>query len=198
LETLIESIAVKNGQICHLEWHENRYQASFLDCFGKAAENTLLQGLELNLPTQGDYKLRITYAPRHKNASLSPYQVKPINSLKLVCNDSIDYHLKSSQRSEIDQLFAQRQNCDDILIIKNHLVSDTSTGNILFFDGQGWYTPSSPLLEGTHRARLLSQGHIKERLISQQDLRNYIGFQVINALRPFHPDFFTDISHIMA
>jgi 4-amino-4-deoxychorismate lyase len=85
----------------------------------------------------------------------------------------------------INELLKQKDDCDDILIIKNGLVTDTSIGNILFLDGKQWITPDSPLLPGTSRARLINEGIVQEKKIQLSNISKFLGFQVVNALIPF-------------
>jgi 4-amino-4-deoxychorismate lyase len=54
---------------------------------------------------------------------------------------------------------------------------------VVFFDGKDWWTPKNPLLEGTCRARLLAQGIIKETALGVEDLKNFKGLKLVNALR---------------
>ena len=65
------------------------------------------------------------------------------------------------------------------------MVTDTSVCNIVFFDGQKWITPSTPLLCGTARARLLADGTIEERPVAESDIHKFEAFRLINALRHF-------------
>lgn len=68
------------------------------------------------------------------------------------------------------------------------MVTDSSFCNILLLDGSsgdGWVTPSTTLLEGTCRERLLDQGIITATDISVEDLKNYTKFMLINAFMDF-------------
>ena len=83
----------------------------------------------------------------------------------------------------MEELFAQRGNCDDVLIVKKEKITDSSYANVVFFDGKDWCTPKDPLLKGTCRARLLDQGRIKEAALGVEDLKKFQGLKLINALR---------------
>lgn len=79
-------------------------------------------------------------------------------------------------------LFEQRNGCDDILIVKNNLITDTSIANIAFLlDGQ-WFTPKSPLLKGTTRARLIDEGKIKIAHLRLSDVNNTSKIALMNAM----------------
>lgn len=83
----------------------------------------------------------------------------------------------------LQQLFELRSNCDDILIIKNGYITDSSTANVIFSDGQNWWTPDSPLLPGPQRARLLSEGKITPCKITVTNILNYKMVGLINAFQ---------------
>lgn len=78
-----------------------------------------------------------------------------------------------------------KDDCDDILIIKNKRITDTSIANIVFYNGNRWITPSQPLLEGTCRARLLSEGGIEVDEIMMNDIKLFSQFKLINAMNEF-------------
>lgn len=194
---LIESIAVKDGDILHLEWNEARFAKAYKELYGKQPPMPLLHGNDITIPQQGYFKLRIAYNETKKEFTLDAYTIKNIQSLKVVEDNTIDYHLKYADRSALNTLFAWRNDCDDILIVKNNKVSDTFAGNIVFYDGDKWWTPTSPLLEGTCRERLLESQQIFERHITLEDLKSFTSFQVINAMRPFDKHSYTNIQNIV-
>jgi len=79
----------------------------------------------------------------------------------------------------------QKEQCDDILIIKKGLVSDTSIANIAFYDGKLWFTPKAALLKGTCRTRLLLEGKIIEKEIRVEDIKKYKKIALMNAMIDF-------------
>lgn len=113
------------------------------------------------------------------------YKKREINSLKLVYDDEIEYSLKSTCRDKLDALFAQRGECDDVLIVKNSLITDTTIANIAFFDSNRWITPRIPLLKGTTRERLLREGKIFEADIAVDDLKKFSKIALMNAMIDF-------------
>ena len=68
-------------------------------------------------------------------------------------------------------LYDLRNDCDDILIVKRGMVTDSSYANIVFRRGKRWYTPWSALLKGTMRLNLLERNKIYEEEIRVEDLR---------------------------
>ena len=114
-----------------------------------------------------------------------PYVMRCIQSLQIVTDDAIDYSYKSTDRSALNALLAQRGNCDDIIIVKNGLVTDTSFTNIAIYDGTHWLTPRTPLLAGTQRARLLDEGSIQVADITPDMLRQAQRVRLFNAMTSF-------------
>ncbi len=72
--------------------------------------------------------------------------------------------------------------CDDILLVKEGLITDTTIANIAFYDGNSWYTPQHPLLKGTKRAQLLDQGLLLEKDLKPEDLSSFIAIRLFNAM----------------
>ena len=144
---LFETICVTNGRIQHLEWHELRYAKSYLLYYGKLTSQRLIEDLLIpDRYKKGIYKLRIGYNEVTKDAVFESYTFSDIKTLKLVEDNTIEYGLKFSDRKCLNELLMKRGRCDDILIVKNGMVTDSSICNIVFFDGQEWITPANPLL----------------------------------------------------
>lgn len=186
---LFETIRIESGQIMHLEYHQERVDRSVPGISLNLKKVTGEYFRTQPLPPAGVHKLRITYSltGHVEKISVSGYARKIIKTLRLIHCDTLSYPLKSEDRSGIEALYAQRGECDDILIIQNGLVTDTSFANIIFLKDGEWITPGTPLLPGTCRARLLSLGKIREQKITPQDLKNCSRFQLINAM--IEPEF---------
>ena len=117
--------------------------------------------------------------------SILEYKMRQIKSLKIVTDDIIDYSYKGIDRSSLDKLSAQKGNKDDILIVKNGLITDTSYTNVVLSDGTAWHTPKHPLLKGTMRQYLLDRNIISEKDIKLDDLHTYREIRLINAMIDF-------------
>ena len=179
---LIESIKVQNGVLHNLSYHEQRMRRACAALWGQTLTFDLSKTVSVPLEAQsGLFKCRILYHQTIDSITFTPYHWQPITSLRRVYCNHIDYAHKYENRDLLQQLAAQRGECDDVLIIKDGLVTDTSYANIAFSDGHRWYTPAHPLLPGTQRQRLLDQELIIETVIPEQDLTRYRYFQVINA-----------------
>jgi 4-amino-4-deoxychorismate lyase len=129
-------------------------------------------------------KCRILYDQSVQKIEFHHYKPKLITSLKCVYSD-LDYHFKWVDRKELDQLFLQKALCDDILIIKDHKVTDTYYANTAFYLDEKWFTPKQPLLKGSQRAKLIQNSRLIEKDIFLSDLANFTKVAVFNAMRPF-------------
>jgi 4-amino-4-deoxychorismate lyase len=146
--------------------------------------------------SRGVARCNIQYGPGIKQVTFLPYEKRVIRSLKTVISPDIDYHLKYTDRSHLDILLNQRGSCDDIIIVKNGLVTDTSMSNLAFFDGKQWFTPAEPLLHGTCRNRLLAEGQIATMEIHLTDLPDFFGCTLINAMRDLQEEEMIPVSNI--
>ncbi|HZL12417.1 MAG TPA: aminotransferase class IV [Prolixibacteraceae bacterium] len=183
---LIESLKLKDGIIHNMEYHQTRMNRSIAELFPDAEKVNL--ATVISIPENcksGVFKVRVLYGPTIEKVEIATYAFRKIQSLKVVHHESVDYHLKYSERQILQELYARRENCDDIIIVKNGFVSDSYAANLLFFDGENWVTPSTPLLSGTKRQFLLDSGIISEREIRGEDIRFYQQVGLINALIDF-------------
>jgi len=194
---LLESLAIDNGIILNARWHEARYAKAYQEYYGLAPEFGLLENITLDIPTLGYFKLRIAYNKTEHEVELTPYHARHIKTLKVVDTQQLDYHLKYTDRTRINELYALRDDADDILIVNNGMVSDTSIANLVFLNNRQWYTPATPLLAGTQRAKLLHEKVIIEKTITKEELKTFEAFQMINALRPFDPQKASSVKNIL-
>lgn len=186
-----------NGVIQNAEFHTLRFRESFNKFFWKPPNFDLFEAIKIPKEHQsGKVKLRISFNETGTSYTLEAYETKVIESLRLVHHNSIDYDLKFQDRSELEMLYSQKKECDDILIIRNGWVTDCSYANIVFWDGSDWYTPATYLLNGTKRMNLLKHEAIKELSIGFEDLTTFKGFQLINAMLDFNPSKILPIHNI--
>jgi len=178
----IETIKAVDGEIFHIDYHQERYQR-VLSSFGIDEFKNLSEFL--TPPKWGIYRCRVVYDSTNICVSYHEYKKRDIKKIKIVFDNNIDYALKSTNREGIDSLFTQKDDADEILIIKNLLVTDTSIANIALFKNGVWFTPKNPLLKGTTRARLLSVGKIVEADIRVQELRSFSKVALLNAMIDF-------------
>jgi 4-amino-4-deoxychorismate lyase len=197
MSLLIESIKLLDGEFHNLFYHEQRMNRSLKMLCGVHDHTNLEEFLEhVDKPVKGLYKCRLLYDENSREIEFVPYQPKAINRLRVVEHDRINYEFKYQDRKAINRLFELRKDCDDILIVKRGLVTDSSYANIVFRKGKRWFTPWSPLLKGTQRQKLLERSIIHEEEIAINEIKSYESFKLINALLEFEaPEI--DVSHIV-
>ena len=177
----IETIRIEDGNIYNLDYHTERFNRTRA-AFWKDSTSLILQEFISPQSLQGIHKCRIVYGREIEEITYAPYQMREVSSLRLVVADTIDYTYKSTNREDLNILYAQRERADDVLIVRNGYLTDTSIANVALYDGKMWYTPSHPLLRGTKRAELLDRQLIVERDISQTHLGEYSKVMLFNAM----------------
>jgi len=180
---LIETMLIVDGEIKHKDYHERRMLRSREDLFKLSHPLNLSEVLDL--PTQGVFRCRVVYNQEVIDVSFSSLTERIFKSFMVVESD-IEYSYKFEDRSSINLLFDGKEHCDDIIIIKNNLVTDTSIANIGLFLKDTWYTPKYPLLKGTTRQRYLDLGIVLEKDLYKDDLYKAEKFVLMNSILDFH------------
>ncbi len=186
MSLFIESIKLVDGIFHRVALHQNRIEKVFTEYFpnNKVIDlNELL--LHSNFPQNGIYKCRIVFDDSIKQFEFVEYHIRPIKTLKIVETNTKSYPYKIEDRTAINDAFALRASCDDVLLVREGFLTDTSYANIALFDGSNWFTPEFPLVYGVNRAQLLSEGKIHEKQIKLNDLQNYTRIRLFNAMIEF-------------
>lgn len=198
-EQFLETVKVVDGKFCYPEYHLRRMEQT-RDVFqGTKVDTQLFENLTIpsNL-CQGKVKCRIIYnTTTIEEVEFQSYSPKQINSLKLVDAEAIDYTYKFSDRNQLSRLLKERGDCDEIIIVQRGQLTDTSYSNIVLSEGTHFYTPSTYLLNGTQRQRLLAQGVIKERKLTPADLAYFDKLYLINAMLSIEDNISVDIRSIV-
>jgi len=192
MSLLIETISCIDGKLQNLFWHTARVNKSRSILFNTTDKLSLEKTPLPDFVQKGKWKCRILYEQKINGVSFEPYVAKEIKTLKLV-ESNIEYCHKYEDRTIIDDLYQQRGDADEIIIIKEGLVTDSSIANILLFDGFDWVTPEAPLLEGTMRAELISKQVVTPKKVLQNELFNYQKLMLVNAMNPFDENRTLDI-----
>lgn len=194
---LFESVGVINGQIQNGHYHELRFKKSYFEYYGFEPPYTLFVSLILpDLKSSLHYKLRIEYNDIGIQSTIAEYKNQIPTSLRVVHDKALAYGLKYTDRNRLNKLYHQREASDDVLIIKNGHITDASYSNIVFTDGSIIVTPTTPLLQGTCRARLLAEQTIEQIPIKLDDIKQFKSFQLINALNDFDEHRWVTIDNI--
>lgn len=165
-----------------LSYHEARTQRARKVLFG--IDQPLFLN-EINPPEKLEcdqtYKCRVIYDENIKQVTFQAYQYKPAYHFQCVYKNDLVYDHKYENRSQIENLTATKGDADDIIIIRNNLVTDAAYSNLAFLKNGKWYTPDKPLLQGTKRAYYLDVGLIIPERITREDLDKYEAVCRINA-----------------
>jgi 4-amino-4-deoxychorismate lyase len=193
----IESIKVEDQEIFLLEFHQKRVDHTFAH-FGKEGSLDLAKIYKhLEHDEDGLFKLRIVYDLDKKiRTQMIPYAIPEIQDFQLVENNTYDYSFKFEDRKELEKM-KMKSRAEEIIIIKNNHITDTSYSNLLFLKGKDWYTPSTYLLNGVQRQHLLKTKKIKETEINIQNIKQFSHFQIINAMNDFSENFIYPIDKII-
>lgn len=178
---LLETIRCEAGEPQHLVYHQQR-----LDFSLKRLGYTITYSLEelISPPDKGLYRCRFIYDQTGYLIEYHPYQPRAIQTLKLIHSD-INYSLKFADRTQLDHLFALKEAYDDVLIVRNGLLTDTSIANIALYIDDHWLTPKFPLLAGTTRSRLLDTRKIFTAALHVNDLKKASKIALMNAMMGF-------------
>lgn len=182
MSQFIESIKIENGKVFLLNFHQKRVNETFAH-FGKKNSLDLFKILEKTvLNENGLFKMRIIYDLDGKyETELIPYHFKKLNTFELVENNTLDYSFKFEDRKVFAQMKSTSES-EEIIIVKNNFITDSSYSNLLFLKDKQWFTPHTYLLNGVQRQHLLSMKKIEETEISLKNIQEFSHFQIINAL----------------
>lgn len=188
MSLLFETICVREGVLQNLDFHNERFNRSRKELFG-ATRHIDLGSFVCVAPAyrQGIYKCKLIFDKKIQDIIIEPYSPKTLERLYCVQATDLDYSYKYLDRSALDNLKKDLKNSEkeDIIIVKNGEISDSSYANLLFWDGSRWLTPEKPLLAGTKRAKLLSENRIFAKKIQLTDLPNFSKLMLINAMLDF-------------
>ena len=178
----IESIRIKEGCVEHLSFHQSRVNRTLLN-FGKPAYFQIQEIINIDSSNNnGVFKCRIKYdLDRIIEITYSEYAIKNIQTISLVELGGRKYDFKYADREWIADMLL-KSGTDEIIMTDQGIIKDASYANLAFYDGDLWYTPKNPLLEGTQRAFLLESKKIHPREISVDDLQKYQQVKFINAM----------------
>lgn len=196
MSQFFESIKVEDQKIFLLDLHQKRVNDTF-EHFGKEGSidlGSIFNNLQHD--EDGLYKLKITYdLNKNFRTQMIPYAISEIDHFQIVENNLYDYSFKFEDRKELEMM-KMKSKADEIIVLKNNHITDTSFSNLLFKKGKDWFTPTTYLLNGVQRQQLLNTKKIKEAEITLQNLKDYSHFQIINAMNDFDDMFIYPISKI--
>jgi 4-amino-4-deoxychorismate lyase len=186
MSRLLETMMIIDGTVRNVQYHNERLNRSRRELFNAKESLDVRDHIRDTNGLGGMVRCRLVYDETDVSVSYEAYIRQPIRSLQLVRRDDIEYPYKFEDRSQFADALRSRNGCDDVLIVKQGRITDTSFSNVAFFAEHRWITPAEPLLKGTMRASLLDRGMIVEEEIRVPDLKRFSQIMIINALRDFN------------
>ncbi|MCX6238588.1 MAG: aminotransferase class IV [Bacteroidia bacterium] len=179
----IETICYEGGRFQRIGLHNERCNRTRNHFFGLRPNLQLELYLTVPAHLKNEIvKCNITYGVEIISITYDLYKIRPVNSLQIVTDNEIDYSFKYADRTKLNALHKLRGQSDDILIVKNGFVTDTSYANIIFSKDEKWYSPQNPLLRGTRLESYLSEGIVTPALLHPEDLHLFSEARIINAM----------------
>lgn len=180
MEPCIETICIKDGTPQNLPYHQERIDRTLVD---HACSPFFSLEEHINyIDTHPYVKCRVVYSTHIHKIEYLPYTIPYIKSLAIVEHGDVEYRYKYIDRDLLKKLYMYKGLQDDILIVKNGWITDSYFANTVFVSEGRYYTPDTPLLEGTRRARLIQEGKIKVVPIHISEINKYEYVTLINAM----------------
>ncbi len=183
-----ETLRAQGESVDHFAYHRRRMERTLRANGMPEPRTDWFAQLELALRAQAlaspqPLRLHVDYDGISWQIAAGPLPTTPMRTLRLVVDNSIAYPYKSTDRSCLDRLFQQREEADDVLIVKDGYITDTSRANLLLLRQGEWFTPQHSLLPGTTQERLVEELHLQFVPIAPRELDRYEQLWIINALR---------------
>lgn len=182
MSRFIETIKIENGKAKNLFYHQKRMNKTIKDFFGAKIFPDLATLISnQNFDKNKLLKCRILYSKGIHEIQVEEYKKKIIKRIKAVECNTIVYNYKYENRNELKALLSAAET-DEIIIIKNGEVTDTSYSNLVFEKNNNLLTPANPLLKGTKRQKLIDEGIIREEKVLCDNIKNFDFFYMINSM----------------
>ena len=178
---LFETLKFEDGVFHNLSLHQERLDKTLKDL--NYPHSYSLEEILTKPQINSIHRTKFIYDQTSYSFEHFTYKAKEVTSLTLVDASHIDYKYKKLNRSSIDYLKSQSE--DEIILIQNDYVTDTSIANLYFLRNNTWYTPSSTLLKGTYQKLLINQKKVKIADIKVEDIFTYEKIAVSNAMLGF-------------
>ena len=175
-----ETIKVLNGCIMNFDLHMARLTKT-VDYFFPQCP---LPVLSIAVPSEcrnGLYRCRVTYSQKIENIEFIQYVRRRITTLALIDGSTVNYGWKFCDRSKLEAL-KEASGHDEVIIVKNGAITDTTFSNLVFENAAGLFTPTTVLLPGTQRSKLINEKIVRETTITVNDLCKYRRVFLINAM----------------
>ena len=179
---LFETIRYKNGILENVSYHQARINRTLRALGGNTPIQLDKIHIEGNVEKDIVYKIKCFYnleGAYHIEKEI--YHKKIIQTVSIHLAAQEEYQFKYTNRSWLNEAL-KNAGTDEMIIVQYNMIKDGNYANLVFFNGSEWHTPLHPLLLGTHRARLIDENKITEKVITLSDLANYTTLKYINAM----------------
>jgi len=183
MSLFFETLLIKDKKINNLTYHNARLNDTIKQNFNIKSRLDLANFIDIE--DDKELRCKVIYDRSIKEILYYPIKKRIFKKFKLIDSDIV-YDFKYLDRSKLDNLYKQKEDCDDIIIIKNDLLTDTTIANIAYFDGKDWITPKTPLLKGSMRAYMLKNKLLLEKDVKIEDIKKAKKIALINAIIGFH------------
>lgn len=197
---ILETIRIVDGQPQLLGYHQARLdRACAEEGFAQFKPLCVLLVEEPCPYLRGVVKCRVEASETGCKLTYHLYQQKSITQMRVVrVDDDFDYHLKWADRRALQAYATQAEGADEVMLVRGDgHITDTSYTNLLFKQGDVWYTPAQPLLSGVQRSYLLDMGRVKKADITLQNMHLYSHVALINAMMPLEEAIVLPITAIL-
>ena len=186
MSLFLETIRIKNGRLKNIESHNLRMNKCRNTHFHEIRDLDLNTTIAIPIEFQkGLVKCRVLYDRSIVKVEFEHYIFKNPRSFRLVNADSVDYSYKYADRNKLDELFRTKGLADDIIMVKDGLLTDSYYANIALYKNGIWYSPKAPLLAGTQRSKLIQDEMLVLIDIAVSELFEFEKIKIFNTMIPF-------------
>ena len=183
MSLFLETIKINNGRRFLLDEHNRRMNYTRNRHFHEIRDIDLREIVVVPAKySRGLVKCRVTYGRKVEKVEYEDYIFRDPRTFKIIAAEHIEYEYKYADRTDLDALFTQKGVADDLLMIRDGLLTDSYYANIALLKDQCWYTPARPLLRGTYRSYLLANEKLVERDIPVDEIMNFEKLKIYNAM----------------
>jgi 4-amino-4-deoxychorismate lyase len=181
----VESIWIHDGVVPYIDLHQSRYERTLAKFYEDAKVFNIMDFINVKEHNRGEFKCRFLYSKEDCHIEIQPYVRRDIRTIKIIHTTiDLDYSSKRIDRKELDYYYSMKGDSDEIIMVKDNLITDGYYYNLVFENDGAFYTPTEPLLRGVMRQSLIDAGEIIPIPIHINDLYNYQRVHLINALNP--------------
>lgn len=181
---LLETFCIVDGRVLNVPFHAARMAWSVGDTL---TVEQLLKEVRTKVDRQGStngkWRASVTYSAAGVEAvRLVPYSLPQLKGIQLIPIHENFYAKKWANRSRLNAYKESLPPGIEPLFILDGLATDTSFTNIALERNGKLFTPSTPMLRGTKREKLLLDGTLQAIPLPAEELRRFRFVHLINAM----------------